>query len=223
MIPEGLAAVLPIAVGIAVVPLPMMATVLMLTSARGRGAAAGFVAGWLLGVTVSLLLFVQLGSLLSEPTEGPRPVVGVIQLLLAIGLGVLAVRSWRSVAAPGEAALPAWMSALDSMSPVRAFGLGAALAALNPKNLMLSLSAGVALADLALDGSALAVTTVVYVLVASATVAGPFLLHLVARERVTGALDALRGWLAANNQVVMAVLLTVLAVIVLAKALSAFG
>ena len=67
----------------------------------------------------------------------------MIQLLLGAGLLFLALRQWRSRPAPGEqAALPKWMSAIDTMTAGKGFGLGFLLAAVNPKNLLMGAGAG---------------------------------------------------------------------------------
>ena len=53
--------------------------------------------------------------------------------------------------------------------------------------------------------------------VASASVATPVLLHLVAGGRVTGALAATRTWLLANNAAVLAVVMVVIGLGLVAK------
>ena len=45
------------------------------------------------------------------------------------------------------------MASIDSLTPVKAAGLGVALSAVNPKNLALSLAAGAGLAQLGLSGT----------------------------------------------------------------------
>ena len=57
---------------------------------------------------------------------------------------LVAARQWRSRPAAGETApLPKWMSAIDRVTPVKATGLGTLLSAVNPKNLLLCIAAGV--------------------------------------------------------------------------------
>ena len=53
-------------------------------------------------------------------------------------------------------------------------------------------------------------TLVVFVLIASATVALPVVLYLVMGSKATGTLDSMKTWLSANNNTVMMVLFVVL-------------
>lgn len=65
----------------------------------------------------------------------------------AIGqvLPLLAVRQWRSRPTKGASVeMPKWMAAIDSMTWAQALGLGFLLAAVNPKNLLMGVAAGVA-------------------------------------------------------------------------------
>ncbi len=94
---------------------------------------------------------------------------------------------------------------IDGFSPVKALGLGLLLAGVNPKNLMLSLAAGSSLALLGLPTSEAIWSLVVFVLVASLTIAIPVLYYLVGGEKAKGRLDELKDWLAVHNDAVMAV------------------
>lgn len=52
-------------------------------------------------------------------------------------------RAGRRRTRAGAGAVPGWMKAIDELTGVRAAGSGVLLAAVNPKNLLLCLSAGV--------------------------------------------------------------------------------
>ena len=69
-------------------------------------------------------------------------------IALGVVLLALARRNWRKRPAPGEeAAMPKWLATVESVSPVKALGLGVALAAVNPKNLILTAGAAAGLAQ----------------------------------------------------------------------------
>ena len=131
---------------------------------------------------------------------------------------LLSVRQWRSRPGPGEtAALPAWMAAIDKVTPLKAAGLGALLSGLNPKNLALCIAGGAIIGGADLSTSDEVIAIVVFVVIGSVTVAGPVLAFLVASKRLRGPLDTLRVWLTANNATVMSVLLLVIGVAILGK------
>ena len=70
---------------------------------------------------------------------------GVIGDVLPLAVGV-AICPLPIIARPhsgDEPAPPKWLTAIDSVTPVKATGLGVALAAVNPKNLLMILGAGV--------------------------------------------------------------------------------
>ena len=212
--------ILPLAVGIAISPIPIIATLLMLMAPKARAASLGFAGGWIAGITVAVTVFTLLSSLLpSGDDRGQSTLVGVIKLLLGAGLLFLALRQWRSRPAPGEEPkLPGWMAAVDTMGVGKAAGLAFLLAGVNPKNLLLGAAAGVSIGQ----GESQVVPIVVFVLLAASSVVVPVLAYLVATERMTPPLQSLRAWLVQNNATVMAVLLLVLGTVVIGKALAAW-
>ena len=136
--------ILPLAIGIAISPIPIIAAILMLLSPRAKGTSVGFLIGWVGGIVVAIVLFTLLSSVIPQDTGGPSPVAGVIKIILGALLLFLAIKQWRARPAEGEqASMPKWMSAIDSMSAGKALGLGFLLAAVNPKNLLMAISAGV--------------------------------------------------------------------------------
>jgi threonine/homoserine/homoserine lactone efflux protein len=213
--------VLPLAVGIAISPVPIIAAILMLLSPRAKGTSVGFAVGWVAGIVIGVVVFTALSSVLPKPGEsGSSPVGGVIKIALGLGLLLLAVKQWRSRPKKGETAeLPKWMSAIDSMTFAKALGLGFLLSAINPKNLLMAISAGVLLGAAALPVGQLVIVIVVYTVIAACTVLVPVVAYLVATEKMAGPLESLHQWLAAHNSVIMAVLLLVLGASVIGKGL----
>jgi threonine/homoserine/homoserine lactone efflux protein len=99
-------------------------------------------------------------------------VFGVLFLLLA-------GRSWRNRPEPGtEPAMPKWMAGIDGFAPAKALGFGLLLAGVNPKNLLLAVGAGSALALIGPSTSEAVVSLIVFVIVGSLTIAGPVVFYL---------------------------------------------
>jgi len=156
----------------------------------------------------------------SEDSSQPAPIVAWLEMLLGLAAVALAARQWRERPTEDElASLPAWMSSIDQMTPARAVGLAGLLAAVNPKNLTLCLAGGLSIGGATLTGEQTVLAIVVFVVIASSTVAVPVLGYLVARRRMATTLDGLRSWLAENNAVVMSVLLLVIGVVIFGKGL----
>ncbi|WP_170857429.1 MULTISPECIES: GAP family protein [unclassified Leifsonia] len=216
--------ILPLALGIAISPIPIIAAILMLLSPTARGSSVGFLIGWLLGIVVAVVVFILLSSLIPEKDpNASQPITGTIELVLGLLLLLLALRQWRSRPRGGdEPALPAWMGAIDSMTAARALVLGFLLAAVNPKNLLLAVAAGAVISSAGLDFGAAAGVVAIYTVVAALSVGIPIVAYLVAAEQMRAPLAALREWLVHNNATVMAVMLLIFGVQLIGKGIASF-
>jgi threonine/homoserine/homoserine lactone efflux protein len=216
--------ILPLALGVAISPIPIIAAILMLLSPKAKSTSIGFLVGWVLGIIVAVTVFTLLSSVIpQDDPDAAKPIAGVIKILLGAALVFLAVRQWRSRPKPGETpALPKWMGAIDTMTAGRAFALGFVLSALNPKNLIMAASAGVIVGTTGLAGGEIVLALGIFVVIAASTVLVPVVGYLVAAKRMAAPLEALRGWLVHNNATVMAVLLLVIGVAVIGKGIGSF-
>jgi len=216
--------VLPLALGVAISPIPIIAAILMLLSPKARVTSVGFLLGWVVGIVVAVTVFTLLSSILpAQDPDASRPVRGIIQIVLGLLLFLLAFSQWRKRPKAGEqAALPKWMKAIDTITFIAAAGLGFLLSALNPKNLIMAAGAGVDIGVAGLSAGSSALVIAVFTLIAASTVLVPVIGYLIAADRLRAPLDALRGWLAAENAVIMAVLLLVIGVSMIGKGIGSF-
>ena len=215
---------LPLAVGVAISPVPIIAVILMLLAPRAGRASAGFGVGWLLGIVVvtTVVVLVTGGAGGGTSSGEPSAVVSWIKLLLGVALVGVGVKQWRERPKPGdEAPLPKWMTAIDKITPVRATALGFALSALNPKNLLMCIAAGVTIGGAGLAEGGAITAVAVFTVIAASTVLVPVLAYALARKRMQHPLDELKTWLQANNTAVMSVLLLVIGVALFGKGLGA--
>lgn len=216
--------ILPLALGIAISPVPIIAAILMLLSPKAKGTSVGFLIGWVLGIVIAVVVFTLLASIIPEQDpDASKPIAGWIKIILGAGLLFLAVRQWRSRPKAGEeAALPKWMAAIDSMTAVRALVLGFLLSAVNPKNLLMAIGAGVIIGTGALSAGEITLAIVIFTLIAACSVAIPVIAYLIASKRMVAPLESLRTWLVQNNATVMAVLLLVIGVVLIGKGIGSF-
>lgn len=216
--------ILPLALGIAISPIPIIAAILMLLSPKARGTSVGFLIGWVLGIVVAISVFTALSSVLPEKDpDASQPIAGWIKVALGVFLLLMAFKQWRSRPATGEAAaLPKWMSAIDTMTAGRGLILGFLLSAVNPKNLLMAAGAGVIVGDSELSGGDVVLAVAIFVLIAASSVAIPVIAYLLASAKMTAPLESLRVWLVHNNATVMAVLLLVIGVVMIGKGIGNF-
>ena len=215
---------LPLALGIAISPIPIIAAILMLLSPKARSSGVGFLIGWLLGIVVAVVVFALLSSLIPEKDpDKSQPITGTIELVLGLLLLFLAFRQWRARPRNGaEPKLPSWMGAINSMTALRALVLGFLLATVNPKNLLLAIAAGAAIAAAGLDPGAAAGVIAIYTVIGALSVGVPVVAYLVAAKRMRGPLAGLREWLVHNNATVMAVMLLILGVVLIGKGIGSY-
>jgi hypothetical protein len=218
-------AVLPQAMAIALSPVPVVCTVLVLMSPRPVRAGLSFVAGWIgaLALATGLVAWLTDG-VADENGEAARDGVDVLQLAVGVLFAVLAVRYWRKRPAPGASPpRPAIVDRVPSLSSPALFLTGAAAALANLKNLPLILSAGTYLGAAALAPGPLTAAAAIYVLIASLTALIPLTAVAISGpERSAPALKSLEDWLLLNLNTITVVLLTVLATVLVGKGLDLF-
>ena len=213
---------LPLGLSVAISPIPIVAVILMLLSGQAARTSTGFLGGWVAGiVVVTVVVLVLVGQAGNTSAGQPSTVSSVLKLVFGVLALALAVRQWRERPKPGQAAeLPKWMSTIDSFTFAKALGLGFALSAVNPKNLLMCLAAGTTIGAAHLSGGGDVVAVAVFTLIGASTVAIPVIGYLTARSKMAGPLESLRDWLTQNNATVMAVLLAVIGVVLLGKGIS---
>jgi hypothetical protein len=218
---QGISEVLTFAIAVAISPIPIIAVILMLFSARARVNGPAFLFGWVVALAaVSTIVYVvsHEGNVATDSTAADSVSWG--KIVLGVVFLLLARRNWRNRPAPGaERSMPKWMPRVDSLSPLEAAGLGVVLAAVNPKNLILTMGSAAGLAQLGLSTSDAVVAIAVFVLLASVSIAAPVLYALVGGDRARGTLDSAKVWLGAHNAAVMAALFLVFGVDLIAKGL----
>jgi threonine/homoserine/homoserine lactone efflux protein len=205
---QAIGNVLPLAVAVAIFPVPIIAVVLLLGSDRGLAKGLAFVVAWSAGLAGVGAIALVLGGVV-DASDGGKPATWVSVLLLGLGvlLVALALNQWRGRPRAGEEApMPGWMQALDTFTTAKAAGTGFALSALNPKNTLLTLAAAAEIAEEGLSAGQQITVLLGFVIVASAGVLTPVLISLALGERSEDILGELRSWLARNNSVIMAVL-----------------
>jgi threonine/homoserine/homoserine lactone efflux protein len=212
---------LPLAVGVAISPIPIIAVILMLFSGRARPNSLAFMAGWIAGIVAAMAILISVASTQDLGTGGqPSDTSSWIKLILGLLLLVAAVGQWRKRPKPGEAAkMPGWMSRIDSLKPGAALGLGILLSALNPKNVLLIAGAAVAISQADLSSTDTVIAVAIFTLIGACTVAIPTLAYLFMGAKVQPALDGAKAWLSMHNSAVMAVLLLVIGVTLFGKGL----
>jgi Sap, sulfolipid-1-addressing protein len=219
---DVLGQILPMAVGVALSPMPIIAVVLMLVSAKARVNGPMFVLGWLLGMIIVGGIVLLVAGPQASDEGAPASWVAYFELVLGALLLLLAIKQWRGRPDDGvEPEPPKWMSAIDSFTPLKSAGVAAVLSGINPKNLLLILAAASTIAQSGISGGEQAVVYGVFCVIGTVGVAIPVIVYFVLGDRAPALLGRMQTWMAHNNAAIMAVLLLVIGVKIFGDGLSA--
>jgi threonine/homoserine/homoserine lactone efflux protein len=219
---QAIGQVLSFGVGVALSPVPIIAVVLMLASPTGRRNGLAFLAGWVFGIAVlgTIVLLVAGGANASNHGT-PATWVSIVKLVLGGLLLLLAVRQWRGrPRGAAQAELPTWMQTIDTFTPGRSAAIGAALSAINPKNLLLVVGAAAAIAQTGASTGSQAIALLVFIVLATFGVGAPVAIYYLMGERATKILADLHDWLSRENATIMAVICLIIGAKLIGDAVS---
>ncbi|WP_079929498.1 GAP family protein [Gordonia sp. i37] len=214
--------VLPIAVALLMASLPLVMMSMALVIKRTGVIGWCFLLGWLTGlaaVLVVLIAIVDVGSL----SGGSGPAMGVVGVVAGLALLGWGIRKWQKVwtADGADSEVPGWYSMIEEIGAAKATASGFGLAALNPKNLLITVSAAAAIAEATADVGAQAVAIVVFVVVGSLAVAAPTIATSIAGERAEPTLARLDALITRHNALIVGTVLIVLGFVVITNGLEA--
>ncbi|MGO4257554.1 GAP family protein [Marmoricola sp. RAF53] len=209
---------LPIAVGLALASVPMLLITVTLVIKRPLRHSWAFLAGWLLGLFVvggAVVLAADLLMLGDEPADW----AAYVEIVLGMVLLVLAVTRWRKRSAPADDSGPSLLDRVVDGDVRRTFVTGFALAAANPKNIVIVAAGATVIADTTALVAEQAGALAVFVVVASLGVAVPALVRMVLGRRAAPVLARADVAITRHAEAIVAVVFLALGVVVLVKGL----
>jgi len=198
---------LPLAVGVAVSPIPIVAVVLLLTTRRARVNGPVFIAGWLAGLAVIGAIALSIAGPADASSSG-APATWVSWLKVVIGAALLLVAALQCRSRPrsgDRVELPKWIARVDEIKPLPAAGLGVVMG-LNPKNLLLSVVAVSLKKQTGISGGEQAIAYAVFALIGTIGVGTPVVIYFAMGVRSEKVLADLKDWMAQHNAVITAVI-----------------
>lgn len=222
---KAIGSALPMAVGIALSPISIIAMVLVLTSSKARANGPAYIGGWLLGLgIVGAVVLAAAGASGAATTSGAATPAWESWLGIALGILLLweAVQQFRERPRGGEQPeMPKWMSTIDKTTPLAALGVGALLSGLNPKNLLLAIAGAGAIAQTGIPGWQQAIAYVIFALVGTLGVGAPVIIYFAMGKRSEELLASLKNWMTQHNSVIVSVLCLVIAAKLIGDAVAA--
>ncbi len=216
---------IPLIIGSALVPIQIVVTTLLLRSKSGRSTAVAWVGGM---TTVRLAQGVVFGLILGAgdgtdaSSGGPGSAVSLLLLVIAVVFYVSAAK--QLLDQPDEdAPPPRWMAMVESVTPGRAYLLGAGLVAASAKFWVFTLGAIAAIGAAGMSRPASIVTFLLFVALAESLLLAILVVAYAMPHRAETLLDRVAGLLERYNRVLVITLGLVFGTWFLVKALDGLG
>jgi hypothetical protein len=205
---------IPVAIGVALSPAPIIELILVLFSKRRTVNAITFIVVLWACTAIAVAIGAFGGNAASGGSSEPSTIVGWFFAGLGLLLLVIGVKNWRNRADTSE---PAVFATVSGMGPGAVAFLAFGAVAVNPKNLVLLLTAGQTVGAspsplLYGIGFVLMATLPYWLAVGYALLGG---------EGARVRLDSMRAWLVAHNRMIMGIICVVLGLVLVAKGVSA--
>lgn len=226
----------PLALGIVLSPLAIMALVAVLLSARARVNGVMYLIGWALAIAVALALsYSLLGSLGVGRPDTPPVWVSVLKVVLGLVLMVGGVWEYRkgrakikemaAASTPDEVVaaapqLPGWLKAVETFTASRSLLLGFGIFILNPVDLSCAVIAGIDIRAAGLPTATTTAVLLIFGIVGLLPIAIPVFLMLIMGDRADPMLQRTRTYIGSHSGVLNAGLLLVIGALQLQKGLS---
>ncbi|AYF97102.1 GAP family protein [Protaetiibacter intestinalis] len=208
---EMFVVLLPLALGVALSSVPIVAMIAILLSPRGAASGFGYLFGYAAGLAAITIGF-TLGIRAIPRGDEVSPfwiglgeiVVGAACVVVAV---VIFVRERRKRGASDEPPEPpTWLRKVGELGPFSTAALGLALN-LRPKALVFATGAALALNTGGLTAWWWAVDTAVYLTIGLSTVAAPIIVVWRLGDRARPALERAREWIDRNSYLVTSIAL----------------
>ena len=200
----------PFILGSAIVPIQIIITILLLKNPKqGLLKASAYLAGMttlrLLQGLIFGLILTNSASASSTESGGKGPVVSTLLLVLGILLLVTAYKQWRKEDDP-DGPPPKWLTMIDSLTPLKAFGIGFGLLLIGGKFWVFTLSAIGIIGAAQLGQPASTIAYLLFVLLAESLILLPILIRLIVPKQSKSLLETTSAWLTRYNRPIVIVI-----------------
>ncbi|HEV7950670.1 MAG TPA: GAP family protein [Glaciihabitans sp.] len=211
--------VLPIGLGALLASIPVAAMSSVVATVNTRSVLASFIGGWVTGILAVATLTILLIDVSVVATD---TATWVIWLRIALGLvlaGLGARQLIRRLRGNGSEAEPAWLTSLRTITHRGAFVTAFVLGSVNPKSLVIVVSAVATIASATQLIAEQVVAIVIFTAVASLGVAAPALALIVGGDRAAEPLTQFVAWFTRHSEVIISLVLITIGVLIAADAI----
>jgi hypothetical protein len=189
------------AIGVTISPVPVAASIVVLTSRHALANGASFLVGWALGVFSAATLFVVLVNRAGISDADPLW-IAIPEIVLGLAFVAAALTLWVRRRNRRERAVP-WLDAADALTRPRSAGLGLLLSAANPKVVALALGAALALAETKANSATTIQAVLLFTAIGVVGVAVPLALRALFPRQAALLLARLKAWLGKHETAIL--------------------
>ena len=201
---------IPFIIGSALVPIQIIIDILLLKSPKqGLLKASAYVGGMttlrLLQGLIFGLILANSAAATAEESGGKSPVVLTLLVVLGILLLIAAYKQWRKEDDP-DGPPPKWLTMIDSLTPMKAFGIGFGLLLVGGKFWVFTLGAIGLIGQAQLGQPSSTIAYLLFVLLAEVLLLLPVFIRIIVPKQSKRLLEQASAWLTRyNRQIVMLV------------------
>jgi hypothetical protein len=189
------------AIGVTISPVPVAASIVVLTGRHALANGASFLVGWALGVFSAATLLVVLVNRAGISDADPLW-IAIPEIVLGLAFVAASLTLWARGRNRSERAVP-WLDAADALTRPRSAGLGLLLSAANPKVVALALGAALALAETKANSATTVQAVLLFTAIGVVGVALPLALRVLFPSRAARLLARLRAWLGKHETAIL--------------------
>ena len=149
----------------------------------------------------------------------PGLITATLMLVLGIFLWITAYKQWQQEDDP-DGPPPKWLTMIDSLTPVKALGIGFILVATSPNLWAFTLSVIALIGEAQLNWPDSIMAYLLFILLAESLLLLTILIRIILPKHATKLLNAMSAWLNKNNRMLMIVTSLVFGLYFLVKGIS---
>lgn len=212
---DALKEALPMAIGLALSPFPLIAIIILLMTPKAKSNAFWFLLGWFLGIYfIGLLVFLIPG--LEAGESSPTILSGGIRIVIGITLLIFAFKSWlKRPRAGDEIVTPKLFLTIDTFGLKKSMFTGFLFSAANVKNMAFSAAGAARMGQSLSGGGDTFITLAIFALIGSSVLMFPVIVYVLAGEKIEPTFLVWKKWLIKNNKMLLVVILSFIGLILL--------
>lgn len=198
---------LPVALGIAASPWPIIALMVLLMTPRALSNAYSFLLGWWIGLMLVGIVVLYSPGLQNESGD-PSVLMGWIRLGIGILCLVVGLLIMKDIPGKGsQVSAPKWMDRVDSYGFFQAFSIGFFLSAINFKNASMVATGASSIGGFGMSHKQELLVLLLFSLVSSIGVFLPPAIFLLFRKRAGLIFGKMKIWLLRNRAMILFIVL----------------